>query len=248
MTTSLVLGGATGIGAAVVRAFRARGDTVVLADRDADRGTRLAAEDPAGSVRFVEVDLLDPAAPRRAVEAAEEAGDGVLDAVFYNAGVLEAYPLAEWTVEAWDRAAAVNLRGPFLTAQAAAAPLARAAHGRFLVTSSTGALRGHAGMPGYHATKAGVLGLVRALADEWGPSGVTANAVLPGWIDTEFNRGFWDHQVDRAEALDRLVAGIPLGRQGTPDDVVGAVLFLTSPASAYITGQALVVDGGYSAV
>ncbi|WP_375407637.1 SDR family NAD(P)-dependent oxidoreductase [uncultured Amnibacterium sp.] len=248
MTTSLVLGGATGIGAAAVRAFRARGDTVVLADRDADRGARLAAEDASGGIRFAAVDLLDPASPRRAVEAAEEAGDGVIDAVFYNAGVLEAHPLAEWPVAAWDRAVAVNLRGPFLTAQAAAAPLARAAHGRFLVTSSTGALRGHAGMPAYHATKAGLLGLIRALADEWGPTGVTANAVLPGWIDTEFNRGFWDHQSDPAEAMERLVAGIPLGRQGAPDDVVGAILFLTSPESAYITGQALVVDGGYTAV
>jgi NAD(P)-dependent dehydrogenase (short-subunit alcohol dehydrogenase family) len=103
-------------------------------------------------------------------------------------------------------------------------------------------------MPAYHATKAGVLGLVRALADEWGPSGTTVNAVLPGWIDTPFNDSFWGHQDDPEAAAAALVAGIPLGRQGTPEDVVGLVLFLASAASAYVTGQALVVDGGYTAV
>lgn len=248
MSVALVLGGSTGIGAAVVRALRARGDTVVLADRDETGASRLLAEEAAGAGHVVAVDLADADAPRTAVEVATRLGDGVVDTVFYNAGVLQARPLAEWTTEQWDLATAVNLRGPFLTAQAAAPALAGSSCGRFVVTSSTGALRGHAGMPAYHATKAGLLGLVRALADEWGPSGTTVNAVLPGWIDTPFNDSFWGHQDDPAAAAAALVAGIPLGRQGTPEDVVGLVLFLASAASAYVTGQALVVDGGYTAV
>ncbi|WP_353987377.1 SDR family NAD(P)-dependent oxidoreductase [Ruicaihuangia caeni] len=247
MTSVLVAGGATGIGAAVVRSFRGAGATVTLADRNVDAGGALVAEPGPGAARFIECDLSDTAAPAEAVAAAVEFGGGV-DVVFYNAGVLQARALADWTVEDWDLAAAVNLRGPFLMAQAAQAALSASEHGRFIVTASTGALRGHAGMPAYHATKSGVLGLVRALADEFGPAGVTVNAVCPGWVDTTFNDGFWSHQDDPDAALQRLVDSIPLRRQAVPDDVSGLVLFLATPAASYITGQALVVDGGYTAV
>jgi len=246
VSTALVAGGATGIGAAVVRAMHARGDTVLLADRDADRGKALVDElEGAG---FLECDLSSPAAARAAVEAAAALGGGRLDTVFYNAGVLQAAPLAQWTVEQWDLAHAVNLRGPFLVVQAAERYLRASDQGRVVITSSTGALRGHAGMPAYHATKAGLLGLVRALADELGPSGTTVNALLPGWVDTPFNDQFWQHQPDPGAALAALTAAIPLRRQAAPEDITGMVLFLTSPLSAYVTGQALVVDGGYTAV
>ena len=154
----------------------------------------------------------------------------------------------EWTVEAWDRSMAVNLRAPFLLAQAALPHLRASSLPRIVITSSTGGLRGHAGMPAYHATKAGVINLVRALADELGPDGITVNAVCPGWIDTPFNDAFWGHQDDPEAALARLEASIPLRRQGVPEDVAGSVLFLASADASYITGQALVVDGGYSAV
>jgi dihydroanticapsin dehydrogenase len=248
VTTVLVAGGATGIGAAAVRAFRGRGDTVLLADRNDTDGPALVAEDLAGRVGFLHCDFADPAAPAAAVGAAAELGGGTLDVVLYNAAVLEARPLAGWTVEAWDRSAAVNLRAPFLVAQAAAPLVGDSSDGRIILTSSTGAFRGHAGMPAYHATKAGLLGLVRALADELGPAGTTVNAVCPGWVDTPFNDSFWAHQADPAAAVRALTDGIPLRRQGRPDDLTGLLLFLASAASAYVTGQALVVDGGYTAV
>jgi NAD(P)-dependent dehydrogenase (short-subunit alcohol dehydrogenase family) len=143
---------------------------------------------------------------------------------------------------------AVNLRAPFLLTQAALPHLRRSSTPRVVVTSSTGGLRGHAGMPAYHASKAGLINLVRALADELGPEGITVNAVCPGWIDTPFNDAFWQHQDDPDAALRALEASIPLRRQGVPEDVVDSVLFLASPGAAYITGQAVVVDGGYSAV
>lgn len=247
MTSVLVAGGASGIGRAVVRGFRARGDTVLVADRDADGARRTAAEELAGPAAALVCDLADPAAARDAVDAAADLGGG-LDVVFANAGVLLARPLAEWTVDDWDRTMAVNLRAPFLLAQAALAHLRRSPAPRLVFTSSTGGLRGHAGMPAYHASKAGLINLVRALADELGPDGITVNAVCPGWIDTPFNDAFWQHQDDPAAALRRLEGSIPLRRQGVPEDVVGSVLFLASPGAAYITGQAVVVDGGYSAV
>jgi NAD(P)-dependent dehydrogenase (short-subunit alcohol dehydrogenase family) len=243
----LVAGGARGIGRAVVRAFRARGDAVLVADRDGDGARETAAEQLPGPAAAFVADFTDPDAPGEAVAAAVAHGDG-LDVVFANAGVLLARPLPEWTVEDWDRSMAVNLRAPFLLAQAALPHLRSSALPRIVITSSTGALRGHAGMPAYHASKAGVVNLVRALADELGPEGITVNAVLPGWIDTPFNDAFWNHQGDPAAALARLEASIPLRRQGVPEDVAGSVLFLASADAGYITGQALVVDGGYSAV
>lgn len=248
MTTILVAGGASGIGAAAIRAFRERGDDVLLADRNVEAGERLVSEVLPGTLRFLACDFTDPEAAASAVSAAAELGDGSLDGLFYNAAVLEAHPLDEWSVDAWDRSAAVNLRAPFLASQAAAPYLRRAAQGRIVLTSSTGGLRGHAGMPAYHATKAGLIGLVRSLADELGPEGVTVNAVCPGWVDTPFNDSYWAHQPDPVAARVALTASIPLRRQAESAEVSGLLLFLFSSASSYITGQALVVDGGYTAV
>lgn len=248
MSTAVVLGGATGIGAAVVRALRLRGDDVLVADTNIADGKALAHESLPGRAEFLDCDVSTVDGPAAAVRASADFGEGTLDTVFYNAGILEARPLAEWTADAWDRSAAVNLRGAFLAVQAAAPLLAASTQGRVILTSSTGALRGHAGMPAYHATKAGLIGLVRALADELGPAGTTVNAICPGWIDTAFNDSFWGHQEHPAEALDTLLAGIPLGRQGRPADIAGTVLYLASPAADYVTGQALIIDGGYTAV
>jgi NAD(P)-dependent dehydrogenase (short-subunit alcohol dehydrogenase family) len=247
MTTVLVVGGATGIGRAAVRAFRQRGDTVLLADIDGAAASAVTDEDLPGPAVALTCDMATTDGPRAAVDAAVELGGG-LDIVFGNAGVLRAAPLEEWTAESWDHTMAVNVRAPFLLAQAAAPHLDRSTCARLIYTSSTGALRGHAGMPAYHASKAGLVNLVRALADELGPRGITVNAVCPGWIDTPFNDAFWGHQDDPDAARRTLERSIPLRRQGVPDDVTGTVLFLASAASAYVTGQAIVVDGGYTAV
>src|SRR4051812_47825801 len=247
MASVLIAGGATGIGLAALRAFRQRGDSVVLADLDGKAAQVAVEEDLPGPAQALQCDLADPLAPARAVEAAVGFGGG-LDVVFANAGVLQAAPLAEWTVDQWDRSIAVNLRAPFLLAQAAAPHLVRSDVASIVFTSSTGAFRGHAGMPAYAATKAGLVNLVRALADELSPDGVRVNCVCPGWIDTPFNDTFWHHQDDPDAALRSLVTSIPMRRQGAPEDVAGTVLFLASPASGYITGQALVVDGGYLSV
>ncbi len=154
----------------------------------------------------------------------------------------------EWTPELWQRSLALNLSAPFFLAQAAAPALRRSDNASIIFTSSTGALRGHAGMPAYHATKAGLLGLARALADELAPAGVRVNCLLPGWIDTPFNTPFWAFQSDPIAAEASLLRSIPMRRQGLPEDVVGSILFLASPASKYVTGTSLVVDGGYTAV
>jgi NAD(P)-dependent dehydrogenase (short-subunit alcohol dehydrogenase family) len=248
MSAVLVAGGATGIGAAAVRAFRERGDRVLLADRNEEAGQALVAENLPGEGAFLRCDFAQGDSVLEAVEAAVDFNAGSLDTVFYNAALLEARPLGSWTAADWDRSSAVNLRAPFLISQAAAPHLRKSENGRIILTSSTGAFRGHAGMPAYHATKAGLLGLVRALADELGPDGVTVNALCPGWVDTSFNNSVWEHQDDPDRALHDLRASIPLRRQAEPDEMTGLLLFLASSASSYITGQALVIDGGYTSV
>lgn len=247
MTSILVAGGATGIGRATVRALRGRGDTVLLADRSEAAREVAAEEGLSGPCQALLCDLGEANAPAEAVAAAVDLGGG-LDAVIVNVGVLAARSLAEWTVEEWDRTMAVNLRAPFLLAQAAAPHLQRSELGSIVFTASTGAYRGHAGMPAYAASKAALVNLARALADELGPSGVRVNCVCPGWVDTPFNDAHWEHQGDPLAARAALEAAIPLRRQAQPEDVVGLYLFLTSPAAGYITGEAIVIDGGYLAV
>jgi dihydroanticapsin dehydrogenase len=247
MATILVAGGATGIGRAAAIAFSRQGDSVLLVDRDGAGAQAVAAEAGAGRITPLELDLAPACAPRAAVEAAV-AAFGALDTVFVAAALLASAPLADWTVEMWEQSSGLNLRMPFLLAQAAAPHLARSDNGGIIFTASTGALRGHAGMPAYHGTKTALLGLCRSLADELGPQGVRVNCILPGWIDTPFSDPFWASQPDPQAARVQLESQIPLRRQGLPEDVSGAVLFLASSAARYITGTSLVIDGGYTAV
>lgn len=236
----LIAGGATGIGRATLLALRAAGHDVTLADIDAERGGALCAE--AGAT-FVEADLADPEAPARIAATLDR-----LDTLFCNAGVLASAALADWTRAMWARSLAVNLTAPFLLVQAAAPLLRASGNASVILTASTGALRGHARMHAYHATKSGLLGLTRSLADELSPDGIRVNTLLPGFIDTPFNAPFWAAQDAPDAAGAALAAAIPARRQGTPEDVAGVVAFLASPAAAYVTGTQIVVDGGYSAV
>lgn len=247
MGTVLITGGATGIGLAAMRAFRLAGHNVLLADRNAEGAEAAAAEELPGRAAAFICDLADPTQPAAAVAKAVELFGG-LDTLFANAGILTSAPLADWTVAMWDRDQAINMRAPFLLAQAAAPHLATSDNASIIITSSTGGMRGSAGIPAYNASKTGLLGLVRSLADELSPAGTRVNALCPGIIDTPFNAPFWDSRADPAAALARIEGNIPMRRQGAPDDVTGTILFLASKASRYITGTSLVVDGGYSAV
>jgi len=244
MGNILIVGGATGIGRAALMAFRAQGDEVFLADVNDGAGRALCEEQGA---HFLHADLADPAAPRAITDACVTALGGI-DTLFVNAGVLASAPLAGWTPELWQRSVAINLGAPFFLVQAAAEALRLSANASIVLTASTGALRGHAQMHGYHATKTGLIGLVRSLGDELGPDGIRVNAVLPGFIDTPFNAPFWAAQDDADAAQQKLAASIPMRRQGTPEDVAGVVTFLASAAARYVTGTQIVVDGGYSAV
>jgi len=245
VTTSVVIGGASGIGRAVAENLHARGDVVIVVDRD-DAGKELA-KNLGSDAHFVHADMSTSTGPHESITQSLEISRGEIDVLYFGPAVLESRRLAEWTVEDWDRSLSVNLRAAFFACQAAEGALRKSKLGRIVLMSSTGAFRGHAGMHAYHASKAGMLGLVRSLADEFAPS-VTVNAICPGWIDTPFNDSFWSFQDNPDQARDQLEASIPARRQGQPSDVVGIVNFLTTPEASYITGQSVTVDGGYTAV
>jgi dihydroanticapsin dehydrogenase len=229
--TAFVTGGASGIGAALVRRLQAEGAVVSVADL---HGTP-------------SVDVTDATALKAAIDAAA-APTGRIDLVFSNAGVLTAGTIELMPIEDFDCALAVNLRGAFLTARFALPYLRAAGGGSIIFTASTASFVGARSEAAYDASKAGLLGLMRSLAAEGAADGIRANAVAPGWIDTPFNDPIWDAVGGRVKAEATTMTKVPLSRQGHPEEVVSAMLYLASAEASYITGQTLVIDGGFLAV
>jgi NAD(P)-dependent dehydrogenase (short-subunit alcohol dehydrogenase family) len=241
----LVAGGASGIGAATVARLRAGGADVHVADLNVAGATGvisgLSGHPGSGTVGYCDLSTRD--GPRQAVADAL-AAHGRLDAVVFCAGLLVETALADFTVGDWDRTMAVNLRAPFLLVQAAAPELAKSDNGRVVLIGSTAAFRGGGGSFAYAASKGGLVALTRSLAVAMAPHGTSVTCVCPGWIDTPFNDPYWHRVGGRESAQAALESRIPLGAQGQPDDVAGLIAFLVSPDSRYLTGQAIVVDGG----
>ncbi len=245
----VVTGAGRGIGAAVARRFAEHGATVVAADIDGSSARTTAASiasDAGAVVEPLELDVTD----EEAVEAAFGSvlsRHGRLDFAVANAGVLHLGAVVDLGLADWRRVIDVNLTGTFLTARAAAR---RMSAGAIVLTSSLFGLRGGAGNGAYSASKFGVVGLAQSLAAEMAHAGVRVNCVCPGQIATGMldaviaDRSSAEH-VDEALAAERLASRIPAGRLGTPDDIADACLFLASDLSTYVTGQSLVVDGGW---
>ncbi|WP_285585660.1 SDR family oxidoreductase [Herbidospora sp. NBRC 101105] len=246
MTSVLIAGGASGIGAATAARLRAAGADVHVADIDAAGAAEVvkALDAHPGSGTASHVDLATADGPAQAVADAVEA-HGRLDAIVFCAGLLVETELANFSASEWDRTMALNLRAPFFMTQAAAPHLAASAHGRVVLTGSTAAFRGGGGSFAYAASKGGLVALTRSLAVALGPGGVCVTCVCPGWIDTPFNDPYWTRVGGKDNTtVAALESRIPLGGQGVPDDVAAVVEFLVSPGSRYLTGQAVVVDGG----
>lgn len=243
-TVVIVTGGGHGIGRVYCRAFAAAGARVVIAERDAASASRVADEINAsgGQALAVPTDVADEASVSAMVRATIAAFGGV-DVLVNNAAVFATDPLTradieDLPVEEWDRTMAVNLRGPFLCTRAVVPVMKQRGGGRIINVSSGTAFHGGGGWPQYITSKAGLLGLTRSAARELGPYGITVNAIAPGNTPTE---------ATSAEDLERqkaTVAARAIPRVQTPEDLVGTVLFLASPAAAFITGQTIVVDGG----
>lgn len=234
---ALVTGGSRGIGRAIVVALRGAGCRVALVASSEASGQAAAAALGAGpDLVGYGCDIGDGEAVA-ALVARVRAEMGEVDFLVNNAGLTQDNLLARMKAEEWERVLAVNLGGAFHFARALARPFMKRGGRIVNITSVVGQI-GNAGQANYAASKAGLIGLTKSLAKELAPRGVTVNAVAPGFIRTDMTAALSD------EVQQQLLAGVPLGRLGEPEDVAAAVLFLLGAGGRYITGQVIAVNGG----
>lgn len=242
---AIVTGGGGGLGTLAACAFAEAGADVVVAARSLDKCEAVADKVRAIGRRALalSVDVL----------SAEQVGDmiaradkdwGHVDILFNNAGITSPRTMLECGVEEWFRIIDVNIKGTFLCSRAVAPVMMKQGGGRIINMGSILSKVGMANRTAYASSKAGVASLTQSLAFELGPSGITVNALCPTVIVTDLNREMVKLQ---PELYDGVIKRTALGRLGQPEDIAGALVFLASPAAAFITGHLLFVDGGYTA-
>jgi 2-dehydro-3-deoxy-D-gluconate 5-dehydrogenase len=242
---AVVTGARRGIGLAIAEALAAAGADVVAvsAGQEADGGAvRDRVEGHGRRFRGFAVDLRDRAAIGDLV-ARLDALDQPVDILVNNAGTIHRAPVVDHPDDAWDRVLEVNLTAPFVLARALGAGMVDRGRGKVIFTASLLSFQGGITVPGYTASKHGVAGLVKALANEWAPHGVNVNGIAPGYIATDNTQALRDDPERSSAILER----IPAGRWGRPEDVAGAAVFLASSASDYVHGTVIAVDGGWLA-
>lgn len=237
---ALITGAARGIGRAIAETLAQRGADIVMADRNIDQAVVTAQEIAAASGRRVvafRVDVADSASVKAMVEQAL-AQFNHIDILVNNAGVTRDNLIMRMDEADWDLVIDINLKGVFNCSKALVRPMMKQRSGRIINISSVSGLAGQAGQANYSSSKAGVIGLTKALARELGSRQITVNAVAPGFIPTELTKDLPE------ELKTESLKAIPLGRWGTPQEIASAVAFLASDEAGYITGHVLSVDGG----
>ena len=238
---ALVTGSSRGLGRALADGLIAAGCRVVLHGRDAQALERAAAE--AGAAAHVAFDVTDGEAVAAGVAAAQSAV-GPLDVLVNNAGLQHRAPLEVFPEEAWRRLLDVNLTSAFLVGREVARGMLERGRGKIVNVCSIQSALARPGVAPYAATKGGLKLLTQGMCADWGPSGIQVNAIAPGYFATEMTRALVEDPDFDAWVRRRT----PAARWGRPDELVGALLFLASPASDFVNGQTLFVDGGMSAV
>jgi 3-oxoacyl-[acyl-carrier protein] reductase len=230
-----VTGGARGIGAAISRELAGAGARVAVNYRAGGEAAAALAAEIGGMA--VQADVADQSAVASLIEAVE--GElGELDVLVNNAGITRDTLIARMTDEDWAAVIDTNLRGTFLTCRAVSRKMLKRRAGAIVNLSSVVGLHGNPGQANYAASKAGIIGLTKALARELGSRGVRVNAIAPGYVETELT------DVLPPEVRQVILTNTPLARLGKPEDVAGAVRFLCSDEASFVTGEVLLVDGG----
>ncbi len=240
---ALVTGTSRGLGQHFARALAGAGADLILTSRDPSSLTAFADEIRALGRRTLSLALDVTRAEsisRMTADALKHFGR--IDILVNNAGMNIRKPALEVTWDDWNRILDTNLRGSFFVAQAVAHGMIERGYGRIINIGSVTSVFGYAGLAPYGASRGGVRQLTMSLADDWGKFGVTVNCLAPGWFRTEQNKTLYE---DR-EWVEYLCDRIPVKRPGAPPDLDGAIIFLASESSRYITGQTLLVDGGIS--
>lgn len=238
--TALVTGATGGIGGAVAKALHAAGARVVLSGTRQEALDALAAELP-GSVA-VACNLSDPAAVDALVGAAEEAAGVPLDILVANAGVTRDQILVRMKDEDWQTVITVNLESYFRLSRAVTKGMMRRRAGRIIGITSVVGVTGNPGQSNYAASKAGMIGFSKSLAQEVGSRGITVNAIAPGFIESPMTDALNDAQ------REAILGKIPAGRLGSGGEIAAAVVYLASDEAAYVTGQTLHVNGGMAMI
>jgi 3-oxoacyl-[acyl-carrier protein] reductase len=232
---ALVTGGSRGIGAAISRELAGAGAKVAVNYRGGKDAAEAVAQEIGGMA--VQADVSSSEEAQSLVERVEEElGD--IDALVNNAGVTRDTLIARMTDEDWETVIGTNLRGSFNTCRAVSRKMMRRRTGAIVNVSSVVGVHGNPGQANYAASKAGIIGLTKALARELGSRGVRVNAIAPGYVKTELT------DVLNEEQRGLILGNTPLGRLGEPEDIAGAVRFLCSDEAGFITGEVLLVDGG----
>jgi NAD(P)-dependent dehydrogenase (short-subunit alcohol dehydrogenase family) len=240
---AIVTGTSRGLGQYFAKALAKAGADLVLTSRTLKSLAPFQAEIEALGRRVVslELDVRDQKSIQK-MAADAEAAFGQIHILVNNAGCNIRKPALDVKWEDWNTVLETNLRGTFFVAQAVARGMIGHGYGRIVNIGSVTCVAGYAGLAAYGASRGGVRQLTMSLADDWGKDGVTVNCLAPGWFRTEQNKVLYENR----EWVDYLVDRIPMKRPGQPNDLDGAVVFLASEASRYITGQTLLVDGGIS--
>jgi 3-oxoacyl-[acyl-carrier protein] reductase len=247
--TAIVTGASRGIGKSIAVALGRAGAKVALVARSADKLAETAVEITAagGTAAVFACDVADSAAANNVVDKVV-ADWGRLDILVNNAGITRDTLLPRMTDEEWDDVIATNLRSVFLFSRAAAGAMMRTKTGRIINISSTSGIMGNPAQCNYSASKAGVIGFTQTLARELASKRrqITVNAICPGFIATDMTAALMKAAGEDL-VMERIKAAVPLQRQGEPEEIADAVLYLSSDSGAYVTGQTLVIDGGLTA-
>jgi len=240
---AIVTGTSRGLGQYMARALARAGADLVLTSREPSRLLPFEAEihKMGRDTLCLELDVRDLHSIQK-MAASAQAHYGHIDVLVNNAGCNVRKPALEVTWEDWNLILETNLRGSFFVAQAVAPGMIARQYGRIINIGSVTSVAGYAGLGPYGASRGGIRQLTMSLADDWGRHGVTVNCLAPGWFCTEQNKTLYENK----EWVEYLCDRIPVKRPGQPHDLDGAVVFLASESSRYVTGQTLLVDGGIS--